>query len=747
MNGITQQVAAKPSSSSGLDPIFLEKSDSLVRAEGQLKRQRIERDLQAQVELRKQLPQTRDNGADAPSSLNIAAVLTSAFARESHVSGLKPMAKAGSVAGSSFDENDYYSSQVESDWSSPASANKVSDHTAGAYSATVRYNQQASAASAFCVKPSPSGKRPVLARDTLPQASQEIPLVHPDQSQDAFGIEDEDDEYTPPDASAYDPLAHAPPGDDDEDDNSDYEPGEIMQESIVPTLHYQARQPTHSPPRVPIIRNHLTHIAAPQPNRVSPLAVAKGPSIELELVNGRPEIVQKARPARNVVPSRVSTASPSGNGAGGSGKKRRQKKRKRDSEPSAKTKKKRDRHDHALSPPSPAHPGPRVKDEPVSPPPFASVPNLPQFAQRPPMYRPAGIEVMSPRHTSQGQYVEPPRSGLRYEYVQPASPAVVRVGSPASYRPVQRSNQDLRRVASMHYAQRPPSPIQAIQGVSSPAPYRTVSMTYGDPRLTQTPAAPAQLEPARYQEQPAVQYIRADRSRSPPRLQGYHDASPGMMPPPSAAPRQIVVDQYGNRFYAADPAPAPPRASVAPLDRRPPIELGYERAPSRMTSVYAQPPNAPYEYGPEVHTAPPLPPFWKQIPDEQPVQYVDAHGYPVREYSTRPVEQQQQQIRYIDAPTSLVYQAAPRYETMAPPAPPTREPTSPAYAPRSYSVRPEQATAAYARQVSVAPMQYVRQDTVAPPRPFSRAPQQQVRYVDQYGREVIQAPAPDYRYQ
>lgn len=737
MNGVAQRVAAKPSLASGLDPIFLEKSDSLVRAEGQLKRQRIERELQAQVEQRKQSSQTRDS--DAPSSLDIAAVLANAFARVSHVSGLRTVAKAGSVASSSFDENDYYSSQAESAWSSPASANKASDSAAGVHSASAGGNDTHSAPSAVSAQPSVSAKQPVVARNAYSQASKDHPFSHSTQNQDVVEIDDEDDEYIPPDATEYDSLAHVPPLDDD-DDNSEYEPGEITQESVAPTPYFQAQQSAHSSPHVPIIRNHLTHIAAPQPNRVSPLAVAKGPSIELELVNGRPEIVQKARPAQSIVPSRVSTASPSGNGAGGSGKKRRQKKRKRDSEPSSKTKKKRDRHNNARSPPSPAHREPHIKAEPVSPQPLTNVPDLPQFVQRPPTHRPAEIEMIPPRHAPQTQYIEPSRSGLRYEYAHPASPAIVRLGSPAAHRPAQRDSQDLRRVASMHYAQRPPSPTHRV---SSPVPFRTVSATYSDPHLAQVPTAPFQLQAPRYQEQPAVQYVRADHSRSPPRLQEYHDTSPGIMPPPSAPPRQIVVDQYGNRYYAADPALAPPRASVAPIDRRPPIELGYERAPSRMASMYAQPSNSQYEHVAEVRMAPPPPPLRRQISDDQQVQYVDAHGYPIREHSMRPVEQQQQ-IRYIGAPASPVYQAAPRYDQMAPPALPAREPTSPMYAPRSYSVRPEQAAAAYGRQASVAPVQYV--ETVAPPRPFSHAPQQ-VRYVDQYGREVIQGPAPEYRYQ
>lgn len=759
--------AAPKTTPSGLNPIFLEKSDSLVRAESQLKRQRIERELQSQSEQRKHL-RDREGGVDAPSAIDVESILSGSQARETHVTGLRP-ARAGSRA-SSFDTNDYYSSQVESDWSSPASRSKGSDRAAGPFTEDFERIE--------------GPKAPSLALNSAPltkQSSRVTSRSYKSNEQLAHGYdEDEDDEYTPPDAAAFDnvyPDASMHFADDDDDDNSEYEPGEITQESNNPTPNYNAgQQAIHPSPQVPVIRNHLTHIAAPQPNRVSPLAVAKGPSIELELVNGRPEVVTKGQPNQHAMQSRASTASPA-NGVNGSGKKRqRNKKRKRDAEPpgnqQGRGKRKRDKQAAARSPPSPAYREPRIKDEPISPPPFANVPEVQPYAQQPAQYRPAEIDLVSPRYPPQMAYAnEPPRSALRYEYGQPTSPAVVRVASPAAYRPVQRDTQDLRRVASMHYAQRPPSPSQRTY---SPAPQRTVSMTYGDPRLTQ---AHAETEPIRYGEPrgPAehVQYVRAERSRSPPRAQQYQDPygraqSPALMPPPAAPQRTIVVDEYGNRYYAAEPAapPAPPRASVAPVERRPTIdtgyaasarasvapvdsrsatEIGYGRAPSRM--AYA--PAATYEQ-PDVRMAPP--PLPRR---EQPsVQYVDANGYPVRDYSSRPIEQ----VRCVEAPT-------PAYQTRYEQPSPVYEPT------RSYSVRPEEpsqmAVPYAARQASVAPVQYTRQEAPAPtramsvapgyesqPRAYTQAPAAppQVLYVDQYGREVIpsqlrQMPAGDYRYQ
>lgn len=792
-NGGTSAYAAK---AAGLDPIFLQKSDSLVRAEGQLKRQRIERDLESTVNQRKYSSRDKDPGAEGPSRIDMDAVLNAAHIRVPPVSGLKPT-KAASM--SSFDENDYYSSQAPSDWSSDASPSKGSDKGTGAFTADFeRLGAAANTSTSFAESSRYTQKR-AMPGSSLPHASKDRPHFYTNEPDDVYNIEDEDDEYTPPDAAAFDSLhgdgtatdlqQHSPP----EDDNSDYEPGEITQESAVPSPPFQAAQASYPSAGVPVIRNHLTHIAAPQPNRVSPLATAKGPSIELELVNGRPEIVQKPQPQQRSIPmqSRASTASPPGNAAGGSkGKARRTKKRKRDhrdqvhEQPNKSAKKNRRVSDRqaarAMSPPQPE---PYIKDEPTSPPPFANVPEAPVYRQQQYMQAPAQVDLSTPGQPPRVQYVnEPPSSGLRYQYAQPSSPAGSRIASPGGFRPVQRDTQDLRRVASLHYAQRPPSPTQTVY--SPVGPYRAASAAYGEQRPLQL--APAEPEEApRYREVPPqseVQYVRAP---SPPRMQSYQDPctraqSPAVMGPPP--PRRVIVDQFGNRYYAAESAPAPSRASVAPVDRIAESQSMYERAPSRMSVAYAPPPPQPLYEPMETRMAPPPP-----RRQEQPIEYVDANGYRVtREYSTRPAEP----VRYAEAPTSPVYQQAPRYEPMpAPPAPiertspvyqpapryeqmpppppphaqPLREQTSPVYQtmPRAYSVRseepPQQLAPGYMRQASVAPQQYVRQEMAPPPPParavsvmpgsdygaqvqqpaYSYAPAPQaVKYVDQYGREV-----------
>ena len=759
-NGPSPTAAAKATHATTLDPIFLEKSDSLVRAEGQLKRQRLERDLQSQLDRNKHAPRDKDQTTDAPSFIDVDLVYLTALERVRPVSGLKEAEKLGRAASSSFDENDYYSSQVQSDWSSDADSSKGSYRATGAFTADFERLDGDLAGSSRHSKHPSTGKALVVPGSSIAQ-----PAVIDSQDDEyepgeVFEIEDEDDDYTPPDATAFDssrnyvPRAGATMVTPPEDDNSDYEPGEIT-DSIIATPAQPILQPAQKSPNVPIVRNHLTHLVAPQPNRVSPLATAKAQTIELELVNGRPEVVHKPVPRSNYPYSRATTASPSGNGVSGSGKKRRSKKRKRDQEPVVRSKRRRER-------PNPLdeqyNQEPYIKDEPMSPPLFANVPEAPQYAHQYVQRRPADLDTNAIRTVPQYQYVpEDSRTGLRYEHAQPATPSVVRVASPA-YRQVQRDTQDLRRVASLHHAYRPPSP----RTYSPAAPQRTVSMTYGDSRGQSSLRPEANGHPpyANSPVQDAPYYPRAERSRSPPRVQEYRGpyaeraASPAIMPPPPpAAARPVVVDQYGNRFYLEEQAPQsasmlPPRASIAPAERRPQAEMNYEPALSRSSAAYAS-------YTPaEPRMAPPPPPSRRQAVPEHHSEYIDSNGYSTRGYTLRAAEPTQ----YAPVPTSPIYQEIRNYEPMPPPPAPAREPTSPVYVSRSYSSRPEepaQQPANYLRHASVAPTQYVRQDApppqmramsvmpgleykpaAQPQRSYVQAPQN-VRYVDQNGNEVF----------
>jgi hypothetical protein len=760
-NGVSLTSGAQSTPNTTLDPIFLEKSESLVRAEGQLKRQRLERELQSQLDQRKHASRDKDPATDALSPIDVDLVYLTALERVRPVSGLKEAGKAGSAASSSFDENDYYSSQVQSEFSSEAGS---SEGGVGAFTADFERLDGGPAPTSLHKKRHSHGRAPPVLGSSAQPA--EIDSQDEDyEPGEVVEIDDEDDDYTPPDAAAFDssrdyaPRANAALVTPPEDDNSDYEPGEITDSNIVTPALPNKHPVAQKSPNVPIVRNHLTHLVAPQPNRVSPLATAKSQTIELELVNGRPEVVQKPVHRSNYPYTRASTASPSGNGISGSNKKRRNKKRKRDHEPAKHSKRSRRERQNAYE--EQYNQDPFIKDEPMSPPPFAAVPEPPQYPR--PQYvqhRPTDLDLTYARPAPHYHYVpEPSSSGLRFEHDQPATPTVVRIASPTSpaYRSVQRDTQDLRRVASLHHAQRPPSP-----AAYSPAgTQRTVSMTYGQPR-SQLSIRPEANGAPQYTNTPAQdvrQYSRAERSRSPPQAQEYrgHYAervhSPAMMPPPPpVAQRQVVVDQHGNRFYLEEPTPPSAsmpgaRASAAPAKRRIHSEMLREVVPGRNPTAYAT-------YDPaNPRIAPPPAPSRRP---EQPLDYIDSSGYSTRGYTLHAGDPP----RYAQAPTSPIYQEIRGYDTVPPPPAPTREPTSPVYVSRSYSTRPDevpQPAANYMRHASVAPAQYGRQDAPTQQQPMravsvmpgleyaaSAQPRrsyyqaaQNVRYVDQNGNEVF----------
>ncbi|OQN97905.1 hypothetical protein B0A48_16216 [Cryoendolithus antarcticus] len=779
--------------SSGLDPIFLEKSDSLVKAEGRLKRQRIEKDLATQSD---NIAQVAHDGASG--RLDVDALLAAAQERFPHVSATEPQPaiEVASVA-SSFDENDYYSSLVESEWSPDAPSAKGSDRHIGSFMADFEPLQVVASASKTAARTNgkvvvPSKPLAINSVDSSPASSRA-----PSRAQEINGIDeadDEDEEYSPPEPIIQNGMrgvrkASVNMLEDGEEEESDYEPGEIAQvvangsqasNGVHPALHYQ---------EAPTYRSHLTHIAAPQPNRVSPLAVQKGPNVELELVNGRPEIVHKQTTRRGYpIQSRASSTSPPAtrNGPAPIGKRKsarlnkqvptepKGKKRKRTNEQqNNNTARKRQERYRAQSPPSPntqapANREPYIKPEPISPPGISDVPVPPEYTGRlSNAQQPIEIDLDSPRqYIPREQYAYAPPAPYGYA-PQPPQPVEYRAASSGGYRTVQRDTQDLRRVASLHHTQRPVSPPKNVY--SPVAPYHAASQGHMD--IRQPSMAPPAALP-RYVEQPPVDSYQAPLQAV--RAQSYRESSPAFMAPPAARSRQIVVDQYGRQFYAAEP--------VVPLAFQPVYqpepEPYYERTQSRMSTMPPpQPKQQVYYESDDQRMAPPSQPLRRQYQPEAPVEYMDTNGYRVREHTAQPPQ-------YAAAPTSPVYQSMPQYEPMAAPPPvrqvyredqyqhmpppqapaPPSQPTSPVYAapPRAYSVRPEAYEPAPApqympRQASVAPVQYApsraasimpgseygvpayqqqQQQQRAPS--YAMQPPAPVRYVDEYGRELVQ---------
>ena len=152
---------AVPSTHAGLNPIFLQKSEHLVRAERAIKRQRLEHDVQAQGEQRKHFRFGKDADADLLTPIAVDEVLKAAQERVKPVSGLKSV-QAASV--SSFDENDYYSSRAPSPWSDDA-REQGSDRAADAFTADYeRLGAAERLADACLLYTSPSPRDGLLSR-------------------------------------------------------------------------------------------------------------------------------------------------------------------------------------------------------------------------------------------------------------------------------------------------------------------------------------------------------------------------------------------------------------------------------------------------------------------------------------------------------------------------------------------------------------------------------------------------------
>jgi hypothetical protein len=758
-----------------IDPVLLGKSPILLQAEAEIRHQRelaaqrdnqrqIDSDAQRQNEFaikRHNLEKIISQQVDAAASEASAPVVTSFFEKAQEivaiVSGVaSPLPPTQSPSHASFDENSYYSSKADS-WSTERTPLQGDQNDSDAMSVSDEEEED------LYEPPSqvsaPSGPSPAT-----------VPVQH---SASLTGVYE-------PSASQQD---WEPQWDDEEDEDEDYEPpapyifGDHPQNSsfmpstqnVLPTPHHsnhfsQAANNArghHGAPTiienrirspVSIAVNHIQSPAAPQPSRISPLALGLGKVIQPAL----PQFNGQQRPPSGATglpggrrDEQHSTAGMDRNGgkntrrpspgtrraaklkrkaeAAAAAAAEAAKKRKRAASPDGRDKRKNKKGKRrAMSP----HAGSRspetyIKLEPVSPPPDLG------YAEYAPTRRTSGnyrnaqdVELMSPRIARPSSayrgsdYSSSPR-GYRY-----TGEDVERVPQqlPAAYR--QRDTQDLRRVASLHYARRPMSPPTREYGAYTPA---AESRTFV-PSPYEVVERP-QLRHSAYPEaapRPMPHYTRPGRTPSPTRFADPYGRthSPALMPPPP--PRQVLVDEFGNRYVPEQPAEyrvvsQPSRMDVDPFYHRATTREPTLR-PVRVADVYE---DIPYQGMPP----PPRSRAFTQLPED----IAGSHSHRERAYSVRPqvVSPRAAPARgYSGHEASLDRRPPPpRFEE----APPPRE-----FVPRPYSVRPEpprQEVPDYvARSGSVQPGGgYLRRDMPPPPMPTT------------HGREPM-APGDGYRY-
>ncbi|KAF2193233.1 hypothetical protein K469DRAFT_735188 [Zopfia rhizophila CBS 207.26] len=580
------------STSSGIDPVLLTKSDHLIRAELQLKRQQLERGLKDQLDKK-----AKNGDKEVPiddGRFDVEQILTKAQELVKPLSGLQVTANS-SEGSESFDENSYYSSQANSWSSEEVDSNQNSN---GAYAADARSALEAQLTTANSA--TRSNAQPKQADTT---------------------IIDLDEEYEPAD----DIEIYEPPKAHEEQEESEYSPPPA---DIGPVESSKGRgrdrgSETYGGMNGYDLNNSpsssLLSACLHQDDTTVDCADSRLRSSRRQSPIGHPPPVQNPRKRRRE-------------------EKRRQHANKRVAR----------------------SPEPYIKEEPQSPPPFASYSDPQPSKRRALQTLSSDVEVVGARDgRTQPVYYREQESGPRAyrQYEEPLSPTVIRVPQ----RRLERDDQDLRRVASLQYARRPYSP------GAEPLPFsasetrhvRAASHAFVDRSM-----GPVYRE-ASVRPSAASRYIR-ERSRSPvheylPRAQ-----SPMIMAPP----RRIVVDQYGNKYYAA---PVDVRESVAPPSRRIEAEPYFERALTREPTMRAPLRADPYEED-DAQRMPPPPP--RRYVDPLDAEVIETRPMRQREISLRPVDADYPSAREVIERRPVV-----QYEEMGPP----RE-----YVPtRAYSVRPE----------------------------------------------------------
>ncbi|QKX58170.1 uncharacterized protein TRUGW13939_05291 [Talaromyces rugulosus] len=505
-----------------IDPIFLTKSDDLVRAEIQLQRRRVENALREQTERTKYETRQKAVSQDEKPDFDISDVLNQALEI------VKPLPSVYDALGAngtnapsdSFDENSLYSSRAPD---SPSGG----DHEQHA----------AVQGTTNIIVPSQGSARPAQAEfyEELEETQDEPEYSPPEPTEPMLDVQ-EDDDYQPPDVpNPRRPIYERPP-------------------------RYAMRQQSVSPD-MRIVRNHITSPAAPQPSRVSPLATAKQP----------PRLRAAQNDYREEGPTELSSGLSTPDGAI---QQLMPRKRRRVQEPRAGS------TVHAIN-----SPGPRIKPEPVSPPPFHETQLSRGHVREAPVY----IDIASPQYTPSSERREAiPRESVyehdRYgssgrDYEPPAEPST-RATSRLSGRRPMRDTEDLRRVASLHYA-RNREPVYREYGEPVTRPRSVRASSYA---VVERP----QHEKATYYEPlvPAYSrhYSQYEDYPPPSRVREFYvEEEPRYIEP---QPRRIVVDEYGNQYYEMTPAskiramPPPPTRSARPDEYN-------ERVQMRSASVRA----------------------------------------------------------------------------------------------------------------------------------------------------------------
>lgn len=540
-----QSSRVAPKTPSEIDPIFLTKSEELVRAETQLQRSRVEKVLREQLEQRRLESKQRIAPQDRKPDFNVSDVLDRALELV-RPSPPREVHEANKAASDSFDENSLYSSRAPDSppgyqprpTPPPAHSGSLASHVpVDHYPDELRRLESLN-----------NNGTDQQMQDAYPVADQRLrsqrkPSYNPQpdmpgtssfesqQQSDAF-----EDDYSPP-APGVPPMERA----DSRLQQMPYASGARQQalSGQAPNRRRYSRSSQSPSDNVRIVRNHITSPAAPRPSKVSPLATLKSPTVQ-RLKPSQPAHGSRARPDQQT--DRGSPEAPP-EGTRPMPRKRRRLQEEREGPRRASRKK------QEVDAPETS-----VKQEPVSPPPFADdPPNVGRVPQEP-VY----VDIAPPRYTPVIERRPLPREPA-YE-VDPYDPRGLRAVSRLSTRQPMRDDQDLRRVASLQHARQP---AYAREYVDQPTNQSVRASSFA---MVERPPQ----DGAGYYDEPVAPYHRrfVPVDDQVPRYREVYldeEVPQRVMAPPE---RRIVVDEHGNRFYEILPAPRlepmPPPPARAP---------------------------------------------------------------------------------------------------------------------------------------------------------------------------------------
>ncbi|KAK4204102.1 hypothetical protein QBC40DRAFT_337094 [Triangularia verruculosa] len=520
---LSQKSSGKPA----IDPVLLEKSDDLVKAEIQLRRQRIERALKDDLEQRRTTSKPHEQMADIDVNDILAKALTlSELTEDAPPRPTDDAAANTSASSDSFDNNTFYSSQ-----------HGTPDSVMAARIPNESEDEEMREESPYEPEFDPEPDAPTATAQTqpLPTSSQSIPGV---------SISQHDPQPTHANPSL---LAPAPsfsiPGIGTANTYGNGQASGLGQSSNVSNgpannssdfnrVNHHLLSQARGNQTSPVVRGHDLSPLAPQPERVSPLASLA--------ITRQPHLVDSDSSGRRATPAQVAalrkqTSNASSPESSPQASKAAEKKSKK-----KKNKRKADRLavETAVSP--------VIKPEPRSPSPLTAAPYArPNKRQKQGQGRQQGVDSPYEEH----RYQEPIRVETGYqERYQPSGPVrqervVAYERADAAYRPryddepVLITSPRYERVERVYYDEsRQPVSTQPAQyatrevRTARPVAYEEGGAIYRDARA----ASRMSMHPVAY----------PDRSQSPI----MYERPPAAMPPPRAPVRRILVDAHGREY-------------------------------------------------------------------------------------------------------------------------------------------------------------------------------------------------------